>query len=276
MRSFLVLLYTILSVALCYGQHVIDTAKLNAKYKYTFYPDSNRTTGAVVSDMILQIGNNLSRFTEYTNVLTDSLTYYYPDDRSIFQKMNDIYNAYANHTFSNFSIYKDFPSKGNVYFLTSRGRKINFSVVDKEKIYWILDNKSDTLILGYSCKKAYASFRGRKYIAWYTTEIPINDGPYKFRGLPGLIVLIHDRQDLHRFEIAEVTENSENTPIFITSDLSKYKELTPMEFVEVFYAENMNFLNRVKKGEIPVQLSKEEQIKLLKKFKSWNNFIEKF
>lgn len=276
MRSFLVLLHLTLSVGLCYGQRMIDTAKLNVKYKYTFYPDSNRTTGAVVSDMILQVGHNLSRFTELTTVLTDSLTYFYPDDRTIFQKMNDFYNAYGNHTFSNFSIYKDYPEKGDLYFLTSRGSKINYSVVDKEKIEWILDEKSDTVIFGYNCRKAYTTYRGRNYIAWYTSEIPINEGPYKFRGLPGLIVLVYDSQNLHRFEIYEISGSNENVPIFISENLSKYKELTPKEFVDVFYSENMNFLNRVKKGEIAIQLSKEQQIKMLRKFKSWNNFIEKF
>ncbi len=41
-------------------------------------------------------------------------------------------------------------------------------------------------------RKAKTKFRGRNYIAWYTAEIPISDGPYKFRGLPGLIVKLYD------------------------------------------------------------------------------------
>ena len=42
---------------------------------------------------------------------------------------------------------------------------------------------------------------GRKWTAWFTTEIPIQDGPYKFRGLPGLIVKIEDETKSHCFAL---------------------------------------------------------------------------
>lgn len=57
------------------------------------------------------------------------------------------------------------------------------------KIEWKLENGSKTII-GYQCKKASCTFRGRKYTAWYTPDIPIYSGPYKFAGLPGLIMQI--------------------------------------------------------------------------------------
>jgi GLPGLI family protein len=62
------------------------------------------------------------------------------------------------------------------------------------EIKWNLwdDNKS---ILGYNCKKATCIFRGRNYIAWYSSEIPLRCGPYKFSGLPGLILSISDSND---------------------------------------------------------------------------------
>ena len=46
-------------------------------------------------------------------------------------------------------------------------------------IQWNLSDEHDN-ILGYNCQKALCEFRGRKYIAWYSTEIPISAGPYKF------------------------------------------------------------------------------------------------
>ena len=47
-------------------------------------------------------------------------------------------------------------------------------------------------IEAYNCLKATTIFRGREYIAWFTPEIPLSDGPYKFWGLPGLILEIQD------------------------------------------------------------------------------------
>ena len=42
----------------------------------------------------------------------------------------------------------------------------------------------------FETQKAETFIFGRKWTAWFSPEIPIQDGPYKFRGLPGLIVKI--------------------------------------------------------------------------------------
>lgn len=49
-------------------------------------------------------------------------------------------------------------------------------------------------ILGYECHLAETDFMGRNYSAWYTAELPLPYGPYKFGGLPGLIVHIEDAE----------------------------------------------------------------------------------
>ncbi|WP_304038501.1 GLPGLI family protein [Mesonia mobilis] len=53
-------------------------------------------------------------------------------------------------------------------------------------------------ILGYECFKAETPFRGRVYEVWYTPEIPIQNGPYKFHGLPGLILEVK-RRDVDKY-----------------------------------------------------------------------------
>lgn len=62
-------------------------------------------------------------------------------------------------------------------------------------IDWVINNETKK-IGKFNCKKATASFRGRNYIAWFTTEIPVPFGPWKLNGLPGLIL---EAYDTHKF-----------------------------------------------------------------------------
>lgn len=51
----------------------------------------------------------------------------------------------------------------------------------------------------FSCQKATAKFRGRKYTAWFTPDIPISDGPWKFSGLPGMILQVSSDDNQYAF-----------------------------------------------------------------------------
>ncbi|MDP1842233.1 MAG: GLPGLI family protein [Sediminibacterium sp.] len=61
----------------------------------------------------------------------------------------------------------------------------------KPEIKWNIVEETK-MIKNYTCLKATTEFRGRKYTAWFTPDIPISDGPWKFKGLPGLILSIAD------------------------------------------------------------------------------------
>ena len=68
-------------------------------------------------------------------------------------------------------------------------------------------------ILGYECRLAQCDFAGRHYSAWFSTELPLPYGPYKFGGLPGLILQLQDDEG----QFMWTAESFERThePIFI-------------------------------------------------------------
>lgn len=65
---------------------------------------------------------------------------------------------------------------------------------DIPKINWKLEQGVKT-ILDYPCQKATCSLFGRNYTVWYTMQVPIAKGPWKFSGLPGLILQVEDNQN---------------------------------------------------------------------------------
>lgn len=62
-----------------------------------------------------------------------------------------------------------------------------------KKLEWqILPEKEN--ILGYSVQKATTTLYKRKWTVWFAADIPIQDGPYFFKGLPGLIIKAEDEK----------------------------------------------------------------------------------
>ncbi|MFL9835283.1 GLPGLI family protein [Chryseobacterium terrae] len=67
-----------------------------------------------------------------------------------------------------------------------------------------------TKLFNYNVQKAETNFGGRKWIAWFTNELPTSDGPYKFYGLPGLILKIADSEENFIFEIKGLIKEQNN------------------------------------------------------------------
>ncbi len=73
---------------------------------------------------------------------------------------------------------------------------------------WVLKD-STTNINSYKCKFAKTEYAGRVWNAWYTTDLPINVGPYKFKNLPGCIIKVYDSEHLFDFELINMKKKKE-------------------------------------------------------------------
>ena len=80
-----------------------------------------------------------------------------------------------------------------------------YAISIKEEFHWkIIEEKKK--IGNYNCQKAEVEYGGRNWTAWFTNEIPLQQGPYVFYGLPGLIVKISDEKFDYDFELIQVRD----------------------------------------------------------------------
>lgn len=110
-------------------------------------------------------------------------------------------------------IYKNFP-KGKM--TVSYRTFINGPVLKYEEpmpifIWKLLSERKS--ILNFQCQKAVCTFRGRTYIAWFTQEVPLSEGPWKFHGLPGLILQISDDKNNFEYTCVGIQKIKKKQPI---------------------------------------------------------------
>lgn len=89
-----------------------------------------------------------------------------------------------------------------------------YSFKTHDKIAWNISNETKK-VQNYTLQKATATFGGRNWIAWFNKEIPFNEGPFKFSGLPGLVFEIYDTK---RNFIYNLVKSQELTNIYPTED----------------------------------------------------------
>ena len=85
-------------------------------------------------------------------------------------------------------------------YITTSIDNDSYKVLEDRPFNWkILPEKQK--IGEFEAQKAETTFAGRQWTVWFTTDIPFQDGPYKFHGLPGLIVKVEDKTKTHMMEL---------------------------------------------------------------------------
>jgi GLPGLI family protein len=130
------------------------------------------------------------------------------------------------------SIYKNATS--NLLLIEKSVRDEKLLIKDKlNATQWELTNETKQ-INDLTCKKAIAKDdKGRKIVAWYAEEIPINNGPAEFGGLPGLIVYVETASWIYEMQKLEKLSNPETIVIPSSEDA-----MTMAEFKSKFTSKN--------------------------------------
>lgn len=190
-----------------YKAEVLDEAQYNITYQYNFLQSANNKNSLDKGFVVLQLGNNFVKFTDFYTLKNDSLAEVYSHQSSIGTKeLNE-----------RLSIFKQIKIQKNL-FTNITDNKIIFQSdiiqgynyeyeTDIPNLQWNIEQETDE-ILGYNVQKATVTYSGRKWIAWFTPEIPIQYGPYVFNGLPGLIVKLYDDKSNFTFLINSIDKQA--------------------------------------------------------------------
>ena len=137
---------------------------------------------------------------------------------------------------------KDF-ANGNVTVYDKWGGEQGVYSEPLHEQEWTITGDSVKTVLGYDCVLAECDYHGRHWRAWFSPEIPVQDGPWKLGGLPGLI-LSADGGNSFTFEIKGL-ENYDGSigSVYNKDSYQKVDRKKALENEE-YYANNMESVLR--------------------------------
>jgi len=163
-------------------------------YEYKFISDSTDKADVKTEMMLLDIDKNGSNYYSRDKFVADSTVNADIQKQLRSSPGNININRSGKAGQVSYKVTKQYPDF-KTYLFTSVSMD-NYKVSEDKKPEWkILQDKQK--IGEYNAQKATTSFGGREWTAWFSTDIPFQDGPYKFYGLPGLIVKIEDKTGTH-------------------------------------------------------------------------------
>ncbi len=174
----------------------IEPAEFIAAYSLTYKRDSLNLDNVRNQEMWLFLGKNISCFVSKSHYI-DIQAMSKHKSRAEIELWHDNYGPYNPRSL--YHIYKNY-SKAKITFIKPTLNGTFKYEENLDDFNWKLTQDTST-IGGYFTQKACCDFGGRKWTAWFSPEIPFKDGPYKFNGLPGLIVKIYDSREHYVFEL---------------------------------------------------------------------------
>jgi GLPGLI family protein len=187
-----------------------DQARVECLYRLTYQRDS--TDAKTRTEMLrLQIGSKLSRCENRATLYMDSVMTAALTESQASHGDNEHVNVNLNGTPSS-----KFTSeyKAVVFKVPTVATEVVYDRIGGTKYYyqepaslftWVIAPTTAT-VAGYACQRATTTFGGRTWEAWFTRAVPISDGPYKFYGLPGLIVKVADTRVHFVFELTKLRQ----------------------------------------------------------------------
>lgn len=173
-----------------------DTMRYVVYYDLAFVEDTTDAADKPINEMTrLEVGDRVQYFYSNKSFQADSAN-------AIVMKNGG--NHYNGDGQIQWRLYKNYPAEGKTSLLEKFGMDRFVCTEDYAAPAWQPVADSSAVILGYQCSMAVATYKGRTWYAWYAEDIPLDAGPWKLGGLPGLILRAYDAQKHYDFTAAGI------------------------------------------------------------------------
>ncbi|WP_343665279.1 GLPGLI family protein [Chryseobacterium mucoviscidosis] len=176
----------------------LENSNIKCSYLTKFLIDTTNINTKKEEIAGLWIGTKTSIFKSEQKAIYDSLT-----KESARKSFANPVNGRVILDFSKFRRAYFIPEvfkNGNKLEIFDKVLNITYAYESDQKIEWKLIDETKT-ISTYKCRKATGRYRNKNITVWYTEEIPISEGPYTFKGLPGLVIEAYDEKDFFHFTL---------------------------------------------------------------------------
>ncbi len=226
MKKHLLLFISAMSFVLNSYTQNMNSQMLKCIYLEEAINRADRTDNVSHDEFILLISGNrsayYSRNARRLEEVKDSLL---KQGRSAMEIMGILQNIPKGR---DMEIYKHQPENGKYYCYNKNGKLFRYED-ELPPITWQMGEETKT-VLGYNCQKATGNLYGREWIAWFTMDIPVSDGPWLLCGLPGLIMEAYDSENIFHFTAIELGNDSSRS---VEPKEKKYIKCTRKEFMEL-------------------------------------------
>jgi GLPGLI family protein len=219
----------------------LDSARLKITYLLKYVPDSTNSKNVLRDKKILLVGDSIKHFySAYVRQSDSAITADYAKGKKSAplkfapDVLGEVYDIYTGSSDAENRFVVEWITNLSTY-----GYKENIEFPN-----WAIEDSTCT-VLGYSCRKATARFRGRDWTVWFGTAIPLNTGPWKLGGLPGLILKASDSRAHYVFECIGMEQFKKKKEPIILKNAYKYTKCSREEYRKAqsrFYNDHVNVL----------------------------------
>lgn len=177
-----------------------DKIRLMLEFKMVHVVDTTQPSNPRIIPCMLLAGSKMSvyddyyrtlRYLGYSGIAVDRV---YNDPFEIQDAMTGISSDQIFIDFEKQELITGTYLSNNLYALKEPLPELKWTIFPQKK-----------QILQYECQMATTTFKGRNYTSWFAPAIPINAGPWKLNGLPGIILAANDDKNEISFTCTKIT-----------------------------------------------------------------------